>query len=199
LSTQTPTRSRLIETAAKRFAESGFRACSLADLAKEAGVRGGSVYYFFKTKEELLLAVLDHRAEMLWPIVITPAFARTPDPIERIFALLTQYREWMLASECTFVCPIARLALELESESEKVHQKIAANFEGWRLAIRGCLKEAQDRMPGNTDLDQLARFVLTVMEGGLMQSRSQRDIAPFDDSVSQLRSYFNLLLKRNAQ
>ena len=193
-------RSRIIETATKRFAESGFRACSLADLAKEAGVHGGSIYHFFKTKEELLLAVLDHRAEMLWPAIINPAFARSKDPIERIFALLAEYRDWMVLSECTLVCPIGRLALEVEvAGSERVHEKIAANFDAWRFAVRGCLEEAGHRLPCRTDLDQLARFVLTVMEGGLMQSRSQRDIGPFDDSVFQLRSYFNLLLKRNSQ
>lgn len=193
------TRSRIIDTAARRFAESGFRASSLTDVAEEAGVHGGSVYYFFKSKEELLLAVLDRRAEMLWPVVIDPAFARTSDPIERIFCLLAQYREWMIASDCTLVCPIGRLALEVGTQSGKVHEKIAANFDGWRLAVRGCLDRAADRLPNGTNLDQLARFVLTVMEGGLMQSRSQRDIQPFDDSVSQLRSYFKLLLKRNSQ
>lgn len=188
-----------METAAKLFAENGFRACSMADIATEAGVHGGSLYHFFKTKEELLLAVLDRHCEMLWPVVMGPVFARAKDPIERIFALLAAYREWMLMADCTYVCPIGRLALEMESESEEVHRRIAANFEGWRKAVRDCLIEAKNRLPRGTDVDQLARFVLTVMEGGLMQSRSQRDIGPYDDSVEQLRAYFKLLGRRAAQ
>jgi TetR/AcrR family transcriptional regulator, transcriptional repressor for nem operon len=193
------TRTRVIDSAAKLFAANGFRACSMADIANEAEVHGGSLYHFFKTKEELLLAVLDHHSEMLWPAVMGPIFARAKDPIDRIFALLAAYREWMVMTDCTYVCPIGRLALEVESHSEEVHRKIAANFEGWRSAVSQCLKEAEDRLPPGTEVNQLARFVLTVMEGGLMQSRSQRDIGPYDDSVSQLKTYFQLLQRRAAQ
>jgi len=193
------TRDKVIDSASRLFAASGFRACSMADIASEAGVHGGSLYHFFKTKEDLLLAVLDRHAEMLWPVVMEPVFARAKDPIERIFALLAAYREWMVMTDCTYVCPIGRLALEVESHSEGVHKKIAANFDGWRAAVRQCLEEARDRLPQGTEIDALARFVLTVMEGGLMQSRSQRDIGPYDDSVAQLRTYFQLLQKRAAQ
>jgi AcrR family transcriptional regulator len=171
----------------------------MSDVAQKAGVHGGSLYHFFKTKEELLLAVLDRHAEMLWPAVIKPSFARAKDPIDRIFALLAAYREWMVLTDCTFVCPIGRLALEVEARSDQVHEKISANFEGWSNAVRQCLEEAKDRLPPNSNIAQLAHFVLTVMEGGLMQSRSQRDIGPYDDSVAQLRQYFDLLLRRAAQ
>jgi len=40
---------------------------------------------------------------------------------------------------------------------------------------------------------QLARFVLTVMEGGLMQARAAGELRPFDESVAQLRAYFDAL------
>jgi len=37
------------------------------------------------------------------------------------------------------------------------------------------------------------RFVLTVMEGGVMQSRAQQSLEPFDAGISSLRTYFYLL------
>lgn len=39
-------------------------------------------------------------------------------------------------------------------------------------------------------------FVLTVLEGAIMQARAAQSPAPFDQSVSQLRQYINLLLAR---
>jgi hypothetical protein len=36
-------------------------------------------------------------------------------------------------------------------------------------------------------------FVLTVMEGAVMQARSFKSIAPFDDSVAALREYLDVL------
>jgi len=39
----------------------------------------------------------------------------------------------------------------------------------------------------------LSEFVLVVMEGGVMLSRSHRSVKPFDQAVAELRAYFNRL------
>ena len=44
------------------------------------------------------------------------------------------------------------------------------------------------------DTGALATFVLTVMEGGVMQARSYRRMEPFDQSAAQLRNYVQYLL-----
>jgi TetR/AcrR family transcriptional regulator, transcriptional repressor for nem operon len=59
--------------------------------------------------------------------------------------------------------------------------------------VESCLETARDRFPAGTDLPALAKFVLTVMEGGVMQARAHRAIEPFDASVAHLRNYFQLL------
>jgi len=51
------TRARLVEAAAKLFAERGYEAASLGDVAAEAGFTKGAVYANFASKEDLLLAV----------------------------------------------------------------------------------------------------------------------------------------------
>ena len=71
---------------------------------------------------------------------------------------------------------------------------LAQNFEGWLDAIEGCLNEAGDRLPVDIDRRELAGFVLTVMEGAVMQARTYRDVRRFDGSVRQLRTYFDTLL-----
>jgi TetR/AcrR family transcriptional regulator, transcriptional repressor for nem operon len=48
-------------------------------------------------------------------------------------------------------------------------------------------------MPKGTDLDALATYVLAIMEGGVMLSRSYGSVEPFDRAVSQLREHFRLL------
>jgi len=69
-----------------------------------------------------------------------------------------------------------------------VRELLAANFDGWVAAIKGCLDAAADRLPAKTDTQALAQFVLTVMEGGVMQSRTHRTLQAFDASVAGLRS-----------
>ena len=147
MSPQSPTRERLVETARLLFWERGYEATSLADVVEKAGARSGSLYYFFRTKEELLLAVLDRYVDLLWPIVIEPVFSRVTDPIGRIFGILDGYRQGLVYTGCTQGCPIGNLALEVCDDLPRAREKIARNFEGWRGWIRKCLDEARDRFP----------------------------------------------------
>ncbi|MBV9609909.1 MAG: helix-turn-helix transcriptional regulator, partial [Acidobacteria bacterium] len=82
-----PTRERLIESARYLFWERGFAGTSMADLLAHAGANSGSFYHFFESKEALLRAVLETYLDGLRPAVVNPAFARTDDPLERIFAI----------------------------------------------------------------------------------------------------------------
>src|SRR3954468_2303438 len=188
------TRDRLIDSARFLFWERGYAGTSMAELLAHAGVNSGSFYHFFDSKEALLRAVLEGYLQLLRPMVVDPAFAGVSEPLERIFAILAGYRGRILATECQYGCPLGRLALEIDPENAPAHQLIAQNFQGWIEAIRECLEAMKAAMPDGTDLDSLAAYVLVVMEGGVMLSRSYRSVEPFDRAVAQLREHFNLLL-----
>jgi AcrR family transcriptional regulator len=192
----TPTRQRLLDAALYLFWLQGYAATGIAQILERAGANAGSFYHFFKTKEELLLAVLEFYIRSLDPIVVQPVFSQTEDPIERVFGILEFYRRNLLATGCSYGCPIGRLALEIPEEQFKVHKRLADNFDGWTAAVEKCLTDAGDRLPNDTNPKTLSQFVLTVMEGGVMQARAHRAIGPFDASVEHLREYFRLLEKQ---
>lgn len=189
------TRERLLETARQLFHAQGYAATGLAQILKEAGVRSGSLYHFFESKEDLLLGVLEHYKALLEPRIMGPAFARASDPVARVFAVLEQYREQLRRTRFALGCPIGALALELNEMHPAAQARVAENFEGWREAVRGCLEAAKGRLGKGTDLDALASFVLVTMEGAVMLSRTHRSMRPFDAAVRHLRAYFGLLMK----
>ena len=193
------TRDRLIASARYLFWERGFAGTSMSDLLAHAEVNSGSFYHFFESKEALLRAVLEGYIHALRPMVVDPAFATTDDPIARIFAILAGYRERILQTECRYGCPLGRLALEIDPENRPAHSLIAQNFHGWITAVRECLEEAKNRLPADTELDALATYVLAVMEGGVMISRSYGTVEPFDRTVAALREHFRLLLELPAR
>jgi len=188
------TRDRLIESARFLFWERGYAGTSMSELLAHAEVNSGSFYHFFDSKEALLRAVLEQYIELLRPMVVDPAFATTPAPLDRIFAILAGYRERILMTKCTFGCPLGRLALEVDPENAPAHKLIAQNFQGWIEAVRECLVEMRPALPRGTDIDALATFILVTMEGGVMLSRSYRSVEPYDRAVAQLREHFRLLL-----
>lgn len=191
---KTSTRDRLISTARDLFYEQGYAATGIAQILKQAEAKPGSLYHFFPTKEDLLIAVLEGYKQLLYPAVMQPVFDQVSDPIERIFGVLNGYRQMLLLAECTKGCPIGNIALELADSHSRIRTLCAENFDGWLEAIRGCLDDASNRLPDTVDRTELASFVLSVMEGAVMQARAYRMIEPYDVAINQLRDYFNLLL-----
>jgi TetR/AcrR family transcriptional regulator, transcriptional repressor for nem operon len=187
------TRDRLIFTAMTLFSEKGYQSTSVADILKAAGANSGSLYHAFPTKQDLLLAVLETYRDGIVPMLLAPAWEGVEDPIERIFALLSRYRQALEMTDCLYGCPIGSLALEIHEPDPPVRELLAVNFDGWRKHVHACLDEAAGRLPVDVDRADLAAFVLTVMEGGVMQSRTYRDLAAFDACVGVLRDYFTRL------
>ncbi|MCU1383265.1 MAG: transcriptional regulator, TetR family [Acidobacteria bacterium] len=184
----TDTRARIVEAARFLFWDKGYAATGLAELLARAGANSGSFYHFFDSKDAVLRTVLETYSDLLEPLVLRPAFAGHARPIERIFALLAGYRERLVSTECQYGCPIGRLALELDPENAPAHALIARNFTAWRAAVEGCVRDA-----GIADAVDVAAFVLTVMEGAVMQSRAYRSIEPYDACVRQLRLHLTAL------
>ena len=187
------TRSRLVLAAMQLFWAKGYNSTSIADVLQTAKVNSGSLYYFFPGKTDLLVAVLDMYHDGIRQMLLEPAWAGVNDPIERIFALLAHYRQSLADTDCFYGCPIGSLALELHEPDPPVRERLAKNFSAWIDAIAECLQQAKARMPAELDRRELAQFVLTTMEGGVMQARTFRDIAYFDAAVRQLRQYFKRL------
>lgn len=175
------------------FHEKGYGSTSIADILRRAGANAGSLYHFFPTKQDLLVAVLDRYLQGLRPMLLEPAWQGVSDPLERVFALLERYRELLVESDCFYGCPIGSLALELHEPDPPVRDRLSRNFAGWVEAIRECLEAAGDDLPADLDRPALAQFVLTTMEGGVMQARTHRSLAAYDASVTQLRAYIDLL------
>jgi len=193
------TRDRIIEAAMELFWLKGYGSTSIADILSRSQVNSGSLYHFFPGKQDVLLAVLDRYRRGIGPMLLEPAWQGVDDPIERIFALLARYRSAIIATDCEYGCPIGSLALEIHEPDLAVRELLAANFAAWVDAVRICLEAGHERLPAGADLQALAEFILAVMEGGVMQARTHRDVGYFDRAVAQLRAHLGQPVPATAQ
>jgi len=189
------TRGRILGSAMELFATKGYAQTSIDDVLRRSDAKPGSLYHFFPGKEDLLIAVLEAHRAGIDALLFQPAWIGFDDPIERVFALMARYRMLIVASDCEYGCPIGSLALEMHKARKSVRERISANFAAWTDAVHRCYLQAADRFESGTNLRELAEFTLTTMEGGVMQSRTFRDVSYFDRSVKQLRQYVQALMK----
>lgn len=180
-------------TAMELFYVKGYNSTSIADILSRSQVHSGSLYHFFPGKQDLLVAVLEFYRDGIRENLLDIAWAGVDDPIERIFALLNGYRTGLLESDFAHGCPIGNLALEISEPDPRIRELLDINFANWASAVEQCLRDAGDRLPRGTDCRSLAEFILTVMEGAIMQARTARDIAVFDRNIAVLRQHITML------
>lgn len=190
----TDTRNRILMTAMELFWEKGYGSTSIADILSRSQVHSGSLYHFFPGKQDVLVGVLEFYRDGIEEHLLAPNWQGVDDPIDRIFALLGGYRTHLIVTDCTYGCPIGSLALEIHEPDPQVRALMADNFSNWSAAIAGCFDAAADRLPPGADRQALGEFVLTVMEGAVMQARTYRDIGYFDRNIAVLRDYITALL-----
>jgi len=193
------TRGRIILAAMELFWEKGFNSTSVADILSRSQVNSGSLYHFFPGKQDVLVGVLEAYRDGIGEMLLAPAWDGVDDPIEKIFALLERYRRHIVETDCLYGCPIGSLTLELHEPDPSVRALLAVNFANWTAAIEARLADAADRLPTDLDRKALAEFVLTAMEGGVMQARTHRDVAYFDRMVATLRRHVEMLLERRTR
>mgnify|MGYP001358370578 CR=1 FL=1 len=192
------TRTRIVLAAMELFWAKGYNSTSVADILSRTQLNAGSLYHVFPGKQDVLVAVLEFYRDGIQENLLDPAWEGVDDPIERIFVLLDRYRWMIVETDNTYGCPIGSLALELHEADPVVRELLAINFTNWAGAIGRCLEDAGDRLPADLDRRALSEFVLTTMEGGVMQARTYRDVAYFDRGVAALRDHFDMLLVRAA-
>lgn len=120
---QNDKRVRLITGADKLFHQQGINTTTLANIAQLADVPLGNVYYYFKSKESIILAVIEYRLKMLQEVFNELNTITTPK--ERIKALLDK-----LGSESEIITgfgdPVGSLCMELSKENGELQQAVVA-------------------------------------------------------------------------
>ncbi|WP_291378387.1 TetR/AcrR family transcriptional regulator [Demequina sp.] len=110
----TDKRERLADAALDLAYRRGFERASIADIAEHAGVASGSVYYYFKTKDDVGQAVVDRLSERYLSVMET--WRDLPTPEDRLVALLGLYLDDLDAVR-SFGCPLGSVCAELGKHS----------------------------------------------------------------------------------
>ncbi|MFB6824688.1 TetR/AcrR family transcriptional regulator [Streptomyces virginiae] len=160
-------RERLATAAAQVLHVQGVAQTTLADIAQAAEVPVGNVYYYFKTKDDLVEAAIGAQAENLR--VMIAALDELPTPAERLKALLAG---WVEQRELTarYGCPTGTLASELDKRADGLDRSIAT-------VMRSLLDwvEQQFRAMGHPDAREPAVALIASYQGISLLTNTFRD------------------------
>src|ERR671922_330964 len=178
-------RDRLVESATALFHEQGVQRTTLAEVAERAEVPLGNVYYYFKTKDELLGAVLDGYLEQAAALIASLERSRTPQA--RLKALV---RNWvdMRDAVVRHGCPMGTLCAELDKSEgglDRQAAEVIARIIDW--------SEDQFRQLGRPDARDLALALLAGVQGAALLANTFRDPTILDRQARHLERWIDSL------
>jgi TetR/AcrR family transcriptional regulator, transcriptional repressor for nem operon len=178
-------RGRLVASAGELLHRKGVAATTLADIAQAAGVPVGNVYYYFKTKDDLVRAVIDAQTEQVEAMLTS--FEALPQPVERLKALVRRW-EQMREVVARYGCPFGTLASELDRRDDGL-DIVAAG------PIRRILEwaEIQIRQVGPRDARDLATTLFAGVQGGALLASTLRDPNLMSSQVRHLERWIDTL------
>ncbi|WP_406193595.1 TetR/AcrR family transcriptional regulator [Kitasatospora sp. NBC_01560] len=161
-------RRRLTAAAAQVLHEQGVERTTIADIARAADVPTGNVYYYFKTKDDLVRAALAEHTGYLE--TLTAALDRLPDPRERLKALVAAW-VGQRDTAARYGCPTGTLAAEVDKRADG-GLDIAAG-----VVVRQLLRwvEEQYRQIGTEDPEGLAVALVGAYQGMSLLTNALRD------------------------
>jgi TetR/AcrR family transcriptional repressor of nem operon len=140
------TRERLLECACELIHAHGYQGVGVQELCDAAGVKKGSFYHFFPSKQDLALEVIERQWQKMQREMLEPAFAPDVPPlarIERYFAMAARaLDETRSALGVVCGCPFGNLSLELGACDDRVRRKLDQVFRSWAGWFEAALREA---------------------------------------------------------
>jgi TetR/AcrR family transcriptional regulator, transcriptional repressor for nem operon len=160
-------RARLVASASGLLHRNGVARTTLADIAKDADVPLGNVYYYFKTKDELIQAVIDAHAEHIRAAL--DVFEQQPTPHARLAAFarsLAGTGEYAARSGC----PHGTLCSELDKRDDGMDRAAAT-----LMSLYTDWAEEQFRQIGRNDARDLATTLIAMSQGASLLANTFRD------------------------
>jgi TetR/AcrR family transcriptional repressor of nem operon len=170
-----PTRDRLIAEGLKSLILKGFDGIGLNAILHSAGVPKGSFYYFFKSKEEFAIAVLDaYERQAIYLHYFTDTSC---SPLQRLRNYFDAVERLHLAEAPLAGCLYGVLSQTAAARSPEIRAKLAKVFSTWEGQLRRLLEEAQaiGEVDPNLDAKNAAAFLIDCYEGTLVRMKVDGD------------------------
>jgi TetR/AcrR family transcriptional regulator, transcriptional repressor for nem operon len=161
-------RQRLIAAASQLLHQQGAEKTTLAEIAQTADVPAGNVYYYFKTKDDLIAAVIEAHVQQARAALASIGSSHR-SPKSRLKALVGEYVD---QSEiiALYGCPHGSLCSELDKRPDRPDFALA---ELMRVPIEWA--EEQFRALGRRDAHDLAVTLIAAYEGSALLASTFRD------------------------
>lgn len=184
----------IVQAAARVFAQKGYSGTSIADIASRAEIGKGTIYEYFKSKEDLFFAVFEWFARMSWsegkigmaaiggPVsgrleALSDSIMRSWSEIKEIYSLVMEF--WAASASSQI--------------RERFRETFKTAYQNFRSIISGLIREGMDRgeFARQVDPEAVAASLVGTWDALLLQAWFDDDFDP----ILAARKYITVLIR----
>ena len=183
------TRDKILDAVHKLVYINGYNGTSIDMILKECSIPKGSLYHYFKSKKEMVLAVVKERIAPKMYEFYDLKKVKEEDSIDTMIrAILKVSKKEELVK---FGCPLNRLNQEMSPVDDDFDKAINFIYERMKGDILSVLNDGS--INPDIDLDSLAEFIIATVWGSLSLSPTHSSKKRYLNTINHLVSYLKLL------
>ena len=187
------TKEKLLQVTFNEIYENGYYATSVDKILKKAKMNKGSMYHFFKSKKELVLAVIDVHVYGYIDKKYSVILDVEENYIDSIFSVLKNTNSFNFIYGCrlnSLVQELSHQDVDFKIALEKVFFRFEEIFE---IALTKAQEQGEIEHP---DIKQLAIYVVASIEGCLSTAQKSQNSIIFEKCIMQVEHYLNQIRKK---
>ena len=151
------TRAAILDEALRLVSKAGLDGLTIGTLADATGLSKSGLFAHFGSREELLLAVLDHGQKEFVEVVLKPALDQ-PRGVPRLRAMFVNWLDWTESADLPGGCPMIGGASEFDDKPGPVRDMLAGGQRAWIDTLKRAVTQAveEGQLPAPTDPEQIA-------------------------------------------
>jgi TetR/AcrR family transcriptional repressor of nem operon len=181
------TRTAILDAAQDLVQRQSISGVSFQELAKRTGIKKGSMYYHFESKDDLTLALLERATDDL-RISFERGESKTPK--QRLAYYFNVYRLYVIPSEK--LCPGGAFAGEWDKLSQVVQEQVKKLLMEQSKGLKKVLEagiESGDFQDQGQGVDELTQWIVSCIQGSLLVSRIYDSKQTFESAVNIINCY----------
>ena len=176
----------ILRTSASIFAEKSYHSTSMRDISRATGVSLAGLYYYCKSKEELLFLIQDHCFGRVLER-LEERIKGVPDPFERLRIFIDNHLSFFAAN----MAEMKVLSHEAESLAGDLHKHVSTKKDKYARLARRILREMQEPQAANARIDlTVATYALFGMMNWIYNWYDPRGKLAVNDLVNNIAQLF---------
>ena len=163
-------RQQILEAARACFARDGFHATTTADIVRESGVSQGTLYLYFETKDDMVVALADDRHQ--GEAFLTALAQSEPDPVQGLFLMIELYGRSLTDAQRMEARRVGIQGWAEALRNERIHESVTGGVAQVRAAIVRLIERGQRAGEVRADVDPgaAARIMIATFQGLILQA-----------------------------